>query len=114
MSTYLPDAWVVLKIRQGKTVAYKVFAGWYGGYLGSDSWKLNSGITVVEKDGDNYLFSGHSGSTYVCHKNCYRMTGLMHSVFAGFVKEIEKAEDAELVVFPEETEFEKISYAVDS
>ena len=43
-----PDKWVVLKIEHEGNIIYKVFASWYGGYLGSDSWKLNSGIKDIE------------------------------------------------------------------
>ena len=45
MSDYSPDRWVVVKIVTAKERLYKVFASWSGGYGGSDSWKMNSGIT---------------------------------------------------------------------
>jgi len=69
MSDYYPDRWVVVKI--GEENLYKVFACWYGGYARGDSWKLNSGITRVGKEGDVYGFEGSSGSTYYCHKDSY-------------------------------------------
>ena len=50
-----PDNWVVVKVGEG---IYKVLAGWSGGYLTSDSWKLNSGISEVKDDGDHWLFIG--------------------------------------------------------
>ena len=82
MMNEVPDAWTILKfsgtgISEGPM--YKVLAGWYGGYLGADSWRLNSGISSVDDDGDCYLFHGHSGSVYQCHKTIERMTGLMAS-----------------------------------
>jgi hypothetical protein len=80
MSEYMPDRWVVLKISNGEEVIYKVMGGWYGGYLGADSWRMNSGITKVELDGDTYKFYGHSGSVYLCPKNNYGMTVFMSSV----------------------------------
>jgi hypothetical protein len=80
MSEYKPDRWIVLKIADGDKVGYKVMGGWYGGYLGSNSWRINSGISKVELDGDTYKFHGNSGSVYVCHKDAYGMTGLMSSV----------------------------------
>ena len=46
-----PDKWLVLKIGD----LYKVYGTWYGGYLGSDSWKINSGIVKVEED--EYFFN---------------------------------------------------------
>ena len=42
-----PDSWVVLKITAETGVIYKVLAGWSGGYLDGDSWRLNSGINIV-------------------------------------------------------------------
>lgn len=49
-----PENWVVLKIpapaNYKDEIIYKVFATWSGGYLGSDRWKLNSGIVKVEED----------------------------------------------------------------
>lgn len=69
MSDYRPDKWVMIKI--GDENLYKIFACWYGGYAGSDSWKLNSGITSVTREGNTYLFNGSSGSVYECHTDCY-------------------------------------------
>ena len=80
MSEYKPDRWVVLKITDNDKVGYKVMGGWYGGYLDSDSWRINSGISKVELDGDTYKFYGYSGSIYLCHKDFYGTTMLMSSV----------------------------------
>ena len=80
MSEYKPDKWIILKITDGDKIGYKVMGGWYGGYLDSDSWRINSGISKVELDGDTYKFHGHSGSVYLCHKNSYGTTMLMSSV----------------------------------
>jgi len=65
-----PDQWMILKIK-GDTPHYKIFASWRGGYLGSDSWRMNSGITDVEEDDDFYMFKGKSGSVYRCNKQAY-------------------------------------------
>ena len=81
MKQYTPDRWVVLKLTRGSDVNYKVLAGWYGGYLGSDRWQLNSGIVRVVDRGDAYEFYGHSGSVYTCYKASCGMTGLMFDVF---------------------------------
>lgn len=74
---YTPDAWVLVKIVDGVggVPLYKVFAQWYGGYTGSDSWKLNSGIVGVQLVEGYYIFEGHSGSFYHCRKTAYRTTG---------------------------------------
>lgn len=84
MMNEVPDAWTILKFSGDGVVGgpmYKVLAGWYGGYTGSDSWRLNSGISRVEESNECYFFHGHSGSVYQCYKNIERMTGLMSSKF---------------------------------
>ena len=68
---YYPDNWVIIHFVEpdsGEKV-YKVLAGWSGGYLGSDNWRINSGIASVEDGGDYYDFVGHSGTVYRCRKN---------------------------------------------
>ena len=71
MSTYHPDRWMLVKLTSNESTHYRVFASWAGGFAGSDEWKLNSGITKVSMIDDCYHFDGESGSTYICHKNCY-------------------------------------------
>lgn len=71
---YIPDNWVVLKFKHltiPHMTGYKVLAGWSGGYLDGDSWRMNSGIARVEQDGDFWLFHGYSGSVYRCGKSRY-------------------------------------------
>jgi len=93
MSTYTPDVWVVLEITTPKETLQKVFAGWYGGFAGSNSWKLNSGITAVRIDDEgHYEFDGYSGSTYCCHANNYHMSSLMQGVLANWLKELDNRE----------------------
>lgn len=70
MTTYTPDCWTVISIN-GSNPHYRVLAGWGGGYLHGTSWKLNSGITRVERDDDYLLFYGSSDSIYRCHKAGY-------------------------------------------
>lgn len=86
MSEYTPDKWMIIKLSEGESFHYRVFACWYGGYAGSDSWKLNSGIERVTEDGDYYKFEGSSGSVYVCHKESYGASGYGHSVLANLIK----------------------------
>lgn len=71
-----PEKWVILKLPNNN---YKVFATWVGGYLGCDSWKLNSGIQQVEQDQDFYYFIGFSGSCYKCNKKNYGITSFYNS-----------------------------------
>jgi len=83
MSTYTPDAWVILEVNSieyGKT--RKILAGWYGGYCGSDSWKLSSGNLKEYIDGDFSVFPQESGSIYRCHRHAQRLTGYTSSILA--------------------------------
>lgn len=82
MSTYTPDKWVILKLNNKGETAYKVLAGWSGGYLDGQSWKINSGITKVEEDDNYLLFHGYSGSVYKCHKRGYGTNMIMNGVLA--------------------------------
>lgn len=80
--TYRPDRWVMLKIESKEYgVVYKVLASWYGGFGGSDSWKLSSGNTDVKVLDLGYEFLQTSGSTYACHKDSYGMSGYTSSIF---------------------------------
>jgi hypothetical protein len=110
MSDYNPDKWLVIKITGKDTPpVHKVFACWYGGYLGSDSWKLNSGITRAYEDGMCFMFDGSSGSTYVCHKASY---GASSYGFGVLEKMVTKAleHDVRIEVLPEETNWLEINY----
>lgn len=100
MNTYTPDVWVVLEFDapQLEKPMQKVFAGWYGGFAGSNSWKLNSGITKVSKVGDWWEFDGYSGSTYRCHANNYHMSSLMQGVLANWLKEADLRGDTSIKI----------------
>lgn len=89
---YTPDVWVVIEFTTPQETFRKVFAGWYGGFAGSNSWKLNSGITKTRKVGDWWEFEGHSGSVYRCHPNNYHMSGLMQGIYSNWVKNAEEHE----------------------
>lgn len=99
MSEYLPDNWVVLKINhKGKTL-YKVLAGWSGGYLDGDSWRMNSGITRVEDHETYYSFYGYSGSVYKVWKGqyCLRMNN------AGIYNKLKEQFGDAVELMPEDT-----------
>lgn len=79
-----PDRWVVVTITSEEFGAVdKVFCGNYGGYLGSDTWRLNSGIAKVEETEEAFIFTGISGSIYKCYKASYGMSGYTASVYDG-------------------------------
>lgn len=110
MREYNPDKWVMLKFIHNGSVIYKILATFYGGYLSGDSWKLNSGCTKIEEDGQCFLFHGSSGSVYRCHKNAYGMGGYTSGVYASFQKEVDEAEDVEMELMPADTNFMEIEY----
>ncbi len=84
-----PDNWILLEIDNGKDKKYhKVLAGWSGGYLDGDSWKLNSGIEKVEENMEGYYdFIGSSGSVYRCHKNQEMVRMNIGGVLSSLLKE---------------------------
>jgi hypothetical protein len=85
MNKYTPDTWVILRIKTRKQPPiYKLFAGWYGGYTQGDSWKLNSGITIVKTSDKFYEVHGESGSIYVCPIGREGMSTYMYGVLASF------------------------------
>jgi len=78
MNVYTPDRWIVVEfVETGSEPIRKVLAGWYGGYCGSDRWKLSSGIVDVQEDENKYVFKTASGSIYQCSKGAFGMSGLM-------------------------------------
>lgn len=68
MSIYNPDKYAILEMKYKDQIVYKVFGSWAGGYLGGDSWRLNSGIERAVINDDMISFVGHSGSEYQCYK----------------------------------------------
>lgn len=110
MREYNPDRWVMLKFNHDGELIYKILGSWYGGYATGDSWKLNSGVTKIEEDGQTYLFYGSSGSVYRCHKNAYGMSGYTSGVYASFRKEVDESENVTMDLMPEETNFMEINY----
>ena len=110
MSDYNPDKWLVVKITGPDTPpVHKVFACWYGGYAGSDSWKLNSGITKVSEKNDYYFFDGSSGSCYACRKGIYGASSYGYGVLENMVNKA-LANDILIEVLPEETNWLEINY----
>jgi hypothetical protein len=65
---YIPDSWVLVKIKEGD---YRVLAGWSGGYLDGNSWRLNSGVAQVTSCPTSYDVHGDSGSVYRCFSRAY-------------------------------------------
>jgi hypothetical protein len=110
MSDYTPDRWVVVRITDAESPPiHKVFACWFGGYAGSDSWKLNSGITRAYEDGHCFMFDGSSGSTYACHKASYGTNMYGHGVLQNMIVKAEK-NGIIIEILPELTNWLEINY----
>jgi hypothetical protein len=109
MSDYRPDRWTVLRIHAPGQVIYKVFASWSGGYTGSDSWKLNSGITRATLVEDSWEFDGSSGSVYSCHRDAYGTNGYGGHVLNGLLEKAEK-QGIQIDVLSAETNWATLNY----
>ncbi len=102
MSTYHPDKWIIVKIssHMGET-HHRVFACWYGGYTGGDSWKLNSGIVSVKREGEFIKFIGDSGSAYICHVDEYGTSGYGQGVLDAMIKSQNEVYDVQITPLSE-------------
>jgi hypothetical protein len=109
MSDYTPDKWLMVKLTNKDNEShYRIFACWYGGYLGSDSWKLNSGVTKITEDERSYYFEGSSGSVYECNKSWYGISGYGAGVLANLM---EKSKDTvSIEILSEETSYMELQY----
>ena len=110
VNNYFPDNWVVLKIKPGKGAFpfYKVLAGWSGGYLDGDSWRMNSGISKLTKEDEYFEFWGESGSCYVCHKDSYGLRMNNAGVYNA-LKEKEQF-DGQVQLMPEDTDWLSVDW----
>ena len=120
MNDYCPDKWVVVKITgKDRPVIHKIFASWYGGYGGSDSWRLNSGIAKVSLKnatyagsylGSTFYFEGISGSVYKCDKNVYGTNLYSQGIISRMIENA-KFNEISIEILPEETNWLEINYA---
>ena len=95
----VPDQWVILEITTPKEKIRKVLAGWRGGYLHGDSWRLNSGIVETKEFDDYWDFHGASGSVYRCRKDGYGMTTYMAQIYNSFLASL--SDDMTMTVLEE-------------
>jgi hypothetical protein len=111
MSVYTPDVWVIVKFSGNKVPdgeLYKVLAGWFGGFAGADSWKLNSGITKIKKKKKVYSVSGYSGSVYECHQDAERTNMMTHGIFQQYSEAYKQnGHDVKMEIVPIETILDK-------
>jgi hypothetical protein len=92
-NAYTPDYWTIVKITTPQDeLIYKVFATWRGSYTMNEAWRMNSGITNVEIEGNYIKFYGNSGSVYklVNKESEYRTTAYTQSILEHMKKGLEK------------------------
>ena len=105
--TYFPDNWVVIKYKDDDP-HYRILAGWSGGYMDGDSWRMNSGITRVEVTEDSFLFYGASGSCYECIKTAYGMRRNNAHIWVALKEGL--GDDVELM--PEDTDWLNMDWII--
>jgi hypothetical protein len=113
MDDHTPDRWLIVKITNttDNTSHYRLFASWYGGYLGADAWRLNSGITKVTENVDYFFFEGTSGSVYVCHKGSYGLSGYGSDTLNNLIK---KSKEHNIVIEPLDGTVDPMTLDVDN
>ena len=92
-NAYTPDYWTIVKITTPQNeFIYKVFATWRGSYTMNEAWRMNSGITNVEIEGNYIKFYGNSGSVYklVNKESEYRTTAYTQSILNHMKQQLEK------------------------
>lgn len=95
---YYPDRWLLLKVKDTEGVTfYKVLSSSNGGYMGSDHWRLNSGIVNAKIDGSLVIITSESGSEYNCAN--YGATNLGWSIY---LQLIEKFGEDRIIAFMSE------------
>ncbi len=109
MSEYTPDRWCVIRIPSPKETIYKVFASWGGGYGGSDSWKLNSGITQAVLVEGTWEFEGSSGSVYKCRVGSYGTNNYGHGVLDSMIRDAKTA-GIDIDILDEDTAWAHLDY----
>ena len=105
--TYTPDNWVVIKLK-GDDPHYRVLAGWSGGYLTGDSWRMNSGITKVHEDEAFYYFYGSSGSIYRCCKESY----MLRMNNAGIWNRLQEMHGDKVELMDKDTDWNSINWII--
>lgn len=94
---YTPERWVIIEInsKEHGTIK-KILGSWYGGYAGSDSWRMSSGITkVVEKFDEDipyYEVHNESGSVYTCYRDIVGMSMYTTTIFNYYKDKVEAAD----------------------
>lgn len=106
MNVHTPDRWVIIRATSKEHPKIdKVLGSWYGGYGGSDAWRLSSGIVKIEECKPNdpyphYLVHNHSGSTYMCYKKSVGMSVYTAGVAGNLFTQMEETGMGMMRVIP--------------
>jgi hypothetical protein len=93
-----------------QTIIYKVFASWSGSYAGSDSWKLNSGITRAALVNGAWEFEGSSGSVYKCRVDGYGATAAGAVVLDNLIRKVHTDTGVHIEILSENTNWTHLDY----
>lgn len=97
--TYVPDHWTIIRIdSEEHGTHYRVAASWDGGFTEGKRWKFNSGIVSWEQAEDTYVFTGESGSEYVCYTGAEGMCWYLESIVERFKEGMKLDYDGSLEV----------------
>ena len=96
-SLYEPDNWIILEVEHEGNTFHKVLAGWGGGYLDGDTWRLNSGIERIVTTEHHYEIHGYSGSVYKVGKGSeiirFNISGVLEELMSSGIVKVVKIED---------------------
>jgi len=94
MNQYTPNRWEIIEVVNNLSgeVIHKILGSWYGGFAGSDSWRLSSGIEKVIDKGDHWEIPQSSGSVYTCYKTSQGMSAYTSGVYDNYKSELEKSD----------------------
>lgn len=76
-----PDRWVAVQVETEEDRYTRIIAGWYGGYVGGNSYRISTPIVEEREDEHNIYFSTESGSTYICNRSAEGMTTLTSGIY---------------------------------
>lgn len=84
-----PDAYqfILITPKDSDQSIIKLFSVWVGGYSGTDSWRLNSGVKDIEICPNHVRVYGYSGSCYCIHKVQVHMSAYGSNVLSGIVEQ---------------------------
>lgn len=80
MITNYPDKWLILEITDKTHGTFrKILGSWYGGYLGSDSYRVSSAVQKSTETENDYEFVTET-SVYICRKGSQGMNPIATTV----------------------------------